>query len=533
MKKLLALALLLTPTLAHAAPVKALFGTQRFSPQQNHRVTGPLVQLQTQGGATLSFQQGAQFKISEDGTITLASGNLRIGPVANTPINLALPQGNVTIAPNTALTITANATKSTGRIYHGEVTAEGTTFSQGQGFLITPSGARQTFTPAAAQAPTIHAAEATTYPLIAYTQNQSTPPAPQPEEEQEEEPATQPQPPAEEPTTPPDTTPQPQDDDTPTPPVTPQPEDNTPPVTPPETTTEPSTPPEPEPPVTILPPVAVPVGNLMASFSEELTGIPMPDNIHGTPSTFRLNRYTNNQHELLQTETATLGVNPIRLNIGTALQADTFSIGPTAGLGRWVGGELLRTAGRQSSLINNTFAVPEADETTTLIPNSLHYVWGEKATNVPTSGRVTYSLAAATQPTYTGTSQALGAGSFTGNLSIDFETPVNSIVGVYHFNGTVTMPQTIQTETGQTTTNVNYNISTVTGGVPLSSNTFSNASPLTVTAPTGALACPSGCTGTVNAAGFGNGMSTVGTLYNINPTGPVGINGAALFTSTP
>ncbi|RYD42235.1 MAG: hypothetical protein EOP85_11495, partial [Verrucomicrobiaceae bacterium] len=209
MKSFLALALLATPILAHAAPAKALFGTQRFTPAQNHHVTGPLVQLETQSGATLSFQQGAQFRINEDGTILLASGNLRIGPVANSPLTLTLPQGTVTVAPNTALTVTANAHNSTGRIYHGEVTSGRTTFSNGQGFVITPSGARGTFSPAAAQAPAFNTTEATTYPLIAYTQPQpeTSPeqPATPPAAPQEEQPTTPPAPPTtpEDPTTPP------------------------------------------------------------------------------------------------------------------------------------------------------------------------------------------------------------------------------------------------------------------------------------------------------------------------------------------
>ncbi len=531
MKPLLALAMLFLPVLAHAAPARALFGTQRFAPATNHQVTGPLVQLQTTGGATLSFQQGAQFKVDDDGTISLTSGNLRIGPVASTPLTLKLPQGVVTVAPNTALTITAQATKTTGRIYQGEATTQGTTFSNGQGFVLTPSGARGTFTPNAAQTPAPSpVTEATPATHLAF--NRPATPEPQPEPTQPEQ--TEPETSTEQPPLP--TTPEQED--------TPDPQPEIPPETQPETgtPTQPHNPPETGPeetpeeiPQPNLPPVTIRASNVMASFSQQFGNVPQPDNIQANAGTFTLNAYQNGLHELLQTETTDTGTNAIRLSIGTALQADTFSTGGTAGLGRWVGGELLRTSGRQSSLINNTFVTVTADETTTIIPNSLHYVWGERSdpATIPTSGRITYALAAATQPTYTGTAQALGAGTFTGNLSIDFTTPVNSMVGTYHFSGAVTMPQTMQTETGPTTANVTYHIATDPAGIPLSSKSFANMGALSVAAPASALACPTGCTGTVNAAGFGNGMSSVGTLYAINPTGETGINGAALFTANP
>ncbi len=552
-------ALLLIPDMSHAQAVTALFGTQRFAPAHNHLVTGPLVQLQTNSGATLSFQQGAQFRVEENGDITLASGNLRIGPVAQGPINLTLPQGPITVTPNTALTVTADDTKSTGRIYHGEIIASGQTFTQGQGFVYAPSGPRGTFSPAAAQAPAYQPAQTPTplpsQPRINLATVQS--PSPQPDTPlptpPEDEQPTAPEEPSEEPAT---ETPAPQqpavdepahEQPTPEEPAPEQPVSEEPvieepvqqePIPQPEPEIQPEPQPEPQPqpqpePEVQLPPTPVSLGNMLASFSQDIPNTPMPDHVNGTPSAFRFNAYTNGLHTLQQTETTTTGLNPVRLSIGTALNQDAFSLGTTAGLGRWVGGELVHTASRRNTLIQNFSTAQTEDGTTTTLPHSLHYVWGENATNVPTLGRVTYALAAATQPTYTGNLAGTAAGSFTGSLAIDFTTPVNDIVGTYHFNGMVTMPQTVQTETGPATVPTTYHLKTDIEGGSLSAATFTNPASLIVTAPTGAAACPTGCRGTVNAAGFGNGMAAVGTLYNINPTGETGITGAALFTTTP
>lgn len=84
-----------------------------------------------------------------------------------------------------------------------------------------------------------------------------------------------------------------------------------------------------------------------------------------------------------------------------------------------------------------------------------------------------------------------------------------------------------------TDTATTYHMTTADTPVPFNVTAFSSPGDVKVTATPNATACPTGsCIGSVNIAGFGNGMTTAGALYTINPTGPVGIEGAALFTAT-
>lgn len=531
MKRLLTL-LLLTATTAHATPVKTLFGTQRFTPNNAHTVTGPLVQFQTPDGTTLSFQQGARFTIADNGTVTLTSGNLRVGPAGDQPLTVNLPQGPITVDPLTALTITADNTQSTGRVYHGNMRAEDRTFTTGEGFVIKPSGARGTFTPAPAQTPTPLSVE----PAAGPTQSQTPPLNQQPSYQPPATTAQLPQQPSqpEDPATPPVSNPEPPE--TTEPPVTNPPETEPPVTTDPEIPTtpepEPETQPEPEPEPEAEIPTPIIRSGLLASFSDAELNQSAPDNIHAIPSTFQLSEYQNGTQTLDETRTNYFNITTSSLLRGTAENKDATSNGATAGLGRWVGGELIAVKNGATSFIPNYTTTTEGEDTITT-PNSIHYVWGEKATAIPTFGRISYNLFAATQPTYTGTTQSSEGGTFNGTLAINFAPQSDGAVGTYNFAGTVTMPQVTQTETGPATSTATYNISTMSPGVTIKGNSFNNMGNLAVTASQGAIACPNGCTGTINAGGFGQGMNTVGTLYNINPNGDIGINGAALFTAAP
>lgn len=537
MKYLAALTFLLIPT-ANAATVTPLFGTQNFTPDTLHTVTGPLVQLQTEGGTTLSFQQGARFPISTAGTVTLHEGNLRVGPAGTTPLQLNLPQGPITVAPLTALTVTAQPTQTSGRIYQGNLTANDRTFTTGEGFLLTPSGAHGTFTPAPAQAPALvnlddiapAAGPLTATPPTTAGQpillssakirpTNTTNPTTQPPIT--EEPVTQPtQPEPELPTTP-----------------TPEPEPELPTIPEPETPVIPTIPtPQPEPePITELPPTPITRSGLYAAWSEDL-GLPMPTNKGQSTGEFSLTKATDGTQYLEATQTKSFPT-VTTLSRGTALNLDATSHGSTSGLGRWVGGELVATITNPNDTttlpLTRTTTTYENPEAPTITPKSLHYVWGEKPTAIPTSGRLNYTLFSATQPTYTGTTLSSEGATFNGNLAIDFKPGFSGKIGTYHLNGTVTMPEVTQTETGPTTTNAVYTLSTATTGAPLVGTNFGNISTLNVTATPGATACPNGCSGTVNAAAFGVGAKDAGILYAINPTGPVGITGAAIFTSAP
>lgn len=557
MRNLLTLALLTLPLAApNALPAFPLFGTQRFTPNTAHTVTGPLVQLQTPGGSILSFQQGSQFKIDDTGTVTLTSGNLRVGPVGTTPLTLNLPQGPVTIAPLTALTVTVNGTQTTGRIYQGNLETEGRTFTTGQGFLLNASGAHGTFTPAPAQAPapvTITALEPAAGPATstpptnilqpvlrpnatiqpaAQQPTTPTPPASQPEPatpQPQPEPEIQlPEPPAPEIQPEPEIE-QPQPEPTPEPEITPEPE----PQPEPEITPEPEPQPEPEPEVQLPElPIQLPRQNLYTTFAQEIPGVALI-NAYNAPTTHLISTFTNGTQTLDETSSRYLyGLTTTRLNRGSAANLNTANHGPTSGLGRWVGGDLIAITGNNVTTIANTTTVTDG-ETTTILPNSLHYVWGERPTAPTTPGLITYNLFAATQPTYSGTTgntlSSEGA-TFTGNLAIDFSPAPGGVVGTYNFSGNVAMPTITQTETGPETTTTNYALATLPGGGVLTT-ALTNTGTLTVNAPTGAAACPNGCTGSLNIAAFGEGMKDIGTTYTINPGAETSINGAALFTA--
>ena len=545
MKKLIFLALLALPLSTYAMPAMPLFGTQKFTPNTNHTVTGPLVQLQTATGSVLSFQQGARFKIDDTGTITLNSGNLRIGPVGNAPLTLNLPQGPVTVAPQTALTVTVQNNQTTGRIYQGNLEADGRTFSTGQGFMLNSSGAHGTFTPAPAQTPS---------PFNLAALEPAAGPAPQtppttPQQPDLQRPFTPitvnpvqptPKPGPETNPTPPQTgpaiTPTPEPQPAPQPEPQPQPE----PVPTPQPEPTPSPQPEPTPEPEAQAPTTITRPGLYAAFSQDVEGIIKPDNNLSTTGNFLLSQFANGT----QTLTESQSVYPIsaitsRLNQGSALNLNATSHGTTSGLGRWVGGQLvaINTAGPNLNVlpINNTTTTTEGGETI-IHPNSLHYVWGELPTAIPTSGRLTYNLFSATQPTYTGSTgntMASQGGIFTGNLAIDFSHGSNGVIGTYHFNGTVSMPETTTAPDG---TLANSTSTYTIANNPLGStirNNFANTDVLNVNATAGAAACPTGCTGTVNVAGFGVGVKDAGALYTINPGATTGITGAALFTAAP
>lgn len=582
MKPLLTIFALLTATTAYADMPTILFGQNNLSspltPNQPLTVAGPLVQLQMADGTILSLQQGSHFRLDSTGAVTFLSGNLRLGPSGNLPLPITLPTGPATIAPLTALTLTANNTETTGRIYHGSATLQGRIFSNGEGFRLTPSGPHGTFTPAPAQSPAytnLAQIEPAAGPAPALTpptpathtdltirqprtpattaqQPTQTPPVETPPAENP--PATS-QPPQTDPTQPTDTPPtndqptqNPPADNPPvdnppadTPPTgTPQQSEQTPPADtpPPAETTQPDQPsqPEQEAPAPEVP-TTKPQSGLYGAWSSTL-GVAQPNGTDAIPGTFTMAQYADGTEQLEATKATYLRTNISILQRGTASQMDVASDASTAGLGRWVGGQLTSISGATAHPVATTFDnstnTLNPDGTTTAYTNSLHYIWGEKPTAIPTSGHINYTLFAATQPTYTVQAGAATppsqGGTFAGNLSIDFAPTFGGKVGSYNLNGTVTMPETTQTASGPTTSNVTYRISTPQNGVPLSGDTFS-AGPLTVSAPTGALACPSGCTGTVNAAGFGAGVKDVGTIYAINPTGPVGIAGSAIFTT--
>ncbi|MFB0874258.1 MULTISPECIES: hypothetical protein [unclassified Sphingobium] len=87
---------------------------------------------------------------------------------------------------------------------------------------------------------------------------------------------------------------------------------------------------------------------------------------------------------------------------GTATDVQKGGIAGVIGWSRWAGGKVTLTG-----------------NSTTLGANqSVHNIWGQAATNVPTSGTATYKLVAATQPT--SDAGAAAPGTFTGSFGVDF-----------------------------------------------------------------------------------------------------------------
>lgn len=486
MRTLLALAFLLLPTLA-LAEYKIAFGEGSTQSETEQTVTGPLLQLQSPGGTLVSFQKGARFRVGADNRITLLSGNLRIGPAGGDMLLLTLPQGNATVAPLTALTVTANGAQASGKVYQGQLTVADKSFQSGQGFVLTSNGAQPTFSPAPAQAP------------------QPETPAPQPTASQQ--PVTEPSPP-EEPAVP---TPEP----TPTPEPEPQPEPEPYPAPAPLPDLQPE--PEPElPQAPLLLDTATTLSGMVIGLSEHTDTATTARTTH---TSLRMNSYSNGTFSPHMVLTSRFGLNETRLLQGTATQAEWASVGAVAGLARWVGGNLQVV---KNGVITE---LPNSTETETEpLAHSLHLVWGQTPSAIPTMGTLHYTLTTATQPTYTNGTSTAGA-NFTGTLSLTFQPGYSGKIGTYAFTGTATVPA------GETATT--YHMTTGEAPVKLTATAFANQGALTVTANTAeAPACPGGtCTGTVNVAGFGAGMATVGALYNINPNGPVALEGAALFTT--
>ncbi len=514
MKNLLALLCCLLPSLALATTgangYKVTFGESDLTPEMPHHVTGPLLQVQSAGGTTLSFQQGSRFIITNDNGITLLSGNLRVGPAGGDMLLLTLPQGAATIAPLTALTITASAAQASGKVYQGQLVVSDKTFNTGQGFVLTRSGAQTTFTPAPAEAP-----QPTT---VAAQQTQATPESPS-----EEPTPPAPQPEAEQPQTPTDPTPAPEPE-TPTGPTPPQPEPQPDPQPQPEPEPTPQPEPEPEPQTPAAPVLLdsnITLTNAAIGFSRNMSEGLTPGALQ---TKLVLDSFSDNSFAPNTILTSRHNVTT-RLLRGTSQLAEWSSHNAVAGIARWVGGSQMSVKGNTVTELPNSH-VTETEDGPLTTPHSLHMVWGEKGIAPTLTGTLTYTLAAATQPTYTDGTASDGA-TFTGNLAITFGRGFSGTVGTYQFEGEVTMPATAP-ESAPTT----YQLSTAHTAVPFNTAAFTSPGDLTVTAPTGATACPTGsCTGTVNVAGFGNGMATAGALYSINPTGPVGIEGAALFTA--
>ncbi|QJB70463.1 hypothetical protein [Parasphingorhabdus halotolerans] len=95
-----------------------------------------------------------------------------------------------------------------------------------------------------------------------------------------------------------------------------------------------------------------------------------------------------------------------RPNIGTAKENESGSVGEVIGWTRWADG---KTGGRFYGEQNGLDFGPN---------QGFHLVTGTPATNLPTTGTVTYALAGATAPTIRDGS--LAPGSFSGNLAVAF-----------------------------------------------------------------------------------------------------------------
>ncbi len=487
---------------AHAA-LHVQFGEADLTPNTPVTVHGPLLQLQTGGGTTLSFQQGSRFLIAPGGRITLLSGNLRVGPAGGDTLALTLPQGPATIAPLTALTITAGPLQSSGKVYQGSVAFPTQTFQSGQGFTLTAQGPAATFTPAPAQTPQPQ-------PSLPNTPEQQTS-EPTPNSQPEPSPAPPQKSPAEpEPT--PEVEPEPELEPQPNPQPNPQP----------DIISEPT--PTPLPPQPEVISTNYTQTNMAIGFSQNMETALAP-NANVTTLTF--DTFSDDTLAPNSILTSRFGLNPTRLSRGTATLAEWSSPNTTAGVARWVGGDFDVVQNNTLTTLPNT--EDAGDDTIPLPPRqnlSLHMVWGAAPTAIPTAGTLTYTLAAATQPTYTNGTPSPGA-TFSGNLSIAFKPGFSGQVGTYQFTGEVAMPAQSESDSPAT-----YHMATAAKGIALSKNAFASPGTLAVTAAPGAVACPTGtCTGTVNVSGFGAGMAQAGAVYSINPQAPVGITGAALFTA--
>ncbi len=502
MMKLFALLGCLLPAVA-LADYKVAFGDADLTPEVPHHVTGPLLQLQSAGGTTLSFQHGSHFVIGKGNRITLLSGNMRVGPAGGDMLLLTLPQGPATVAPFTALTITASAAQASGKVYQGQITVSDKTFNTGQGFVLTRSGAEATFSPAPAEAP---------QPTTVATK-QPTPQTEEPETETPQEPET----PTEQPEQPEDETGQPP---IPQPEPAPQPE--------PELPSEPEVQPEPqpEPQTPAMPELLdsnVTLNSAVIGFSRNMSSGMAANATH---TSLLLDSFSDGSFAPNTVLTSRYGTNPTSLMRGTAQLAEWHSNANVAGIARWVGGSQMVVKGINVTELANHHTTQTEDGPLTT-PHSLHMVWGQTGVAPSLNGTLNYTLSAATQPTYTNGTPSDGA-TFTGNLSITFGKGYSGALGHYSFNGDVTMPAASEDATATV-----YHVNTPSNPVPFNAAAFTSPGDLQVTSTPNATACPTGsCTGTVNIAGFGNGMTTAGALYTINPTGAVGIEGAALFTAT-
>ncbi|PZP39910.1 MAG: hypothetical protein DI585_02570 [Pseudomonas fluorescens] len=515
---------------AEASPLSHIFGKEQPAVGTPLQVEGPLLQVQTEGGTTLSFQHGSSFEVKDDGAVDLKKGNLRVGPAGGDTLKLALPNGEAEIEPLSAVTITVDKGKASGRVYQGSMNVMGRTFTSGEGFEVTAKGAHATFTPQPAQAPALNSqpmpadegkvvvAVTDKTELKRWVPVYSMAGEDGPNKPNEMPQPTDPTPETPQPEIPPVTTPQPEVPGT-------QPNPDTPevPVTPPDETPEvPTTPPD-------TPEIPQQVKRDIENASIAFSGTDVSEGLEVRSGQMTLGAYVdeNGTLNMDSVESSVAGLDPVRLFKGTAEVRDVQQIGNTAGLGRWVGGHLVAVKNGMATDIANHVVRGEGEEAVT-IPNSVHFVWGERATQLPTSGRVEYALHSATQPTYSvrdGSAVPESTGNvFNGTLAVDFRRTYSGNAGTYHLNGAVTAAGENQV----------YTMATGAGGVGFKETQLSNLGGLNVTSGADAIACPGGtCSGTVNMLGFGTGMTQAGVAYSINPTGNVGMDGAALFVANP
>lgn len=163
----MAVALPLVP--AHAVPV--LFGgdgitingepggSAELAPGAVIAVTGPLLQLQLADGSTITLPEGSSFRIVEDGgsvAFELVSGSIRVDS-KGTPISVS--RDGVTISSSAgAYSAFASAGGGLdGRVNAGAVTVasggETRAFNAGEGYVASSDGISGTFTPPATEAP--------------------------------------------------------------------------------------------------------------------------------------------------------------------------------------------------------------------------------------------------------------------------------------------------------------------------------------------------------------------------------------------